>query len=158
MNNLVAKAAAPLVGVTLLAFLSGCSNPITPVAAQTPDAVSQAATVAPEFFGSWSITPDGANEPALSEAPAAIATDGSVELLFMFTTDVDSLPIVSSHVESADGFLIDLTCLAPSEPNNQWISCMTPRFTDPMDSTDYRAVIETSADQVEGTATITRVL
>jgi hypothetical protein len=159
MNNKIFKAVAPITSVILLALLAGCASAETPstapAAAPIPERVSQSA---PEFFGSWSLTPDGANEPALTTAPAAIAADGSVELIFMFTTDEATRPIVSSHVESSEGFVVELICQPPAKPNAQLVSCITPRFNDPMSSNEYQAVIETTAETVSGTATVNRAL
>lgn len=156
INRLLTPAAA-IASIAVIGILSGCSATPAHSSTETQKDTTAHHDRTPEFFGSWSTIDGGPNPPALAAAPAGIAADGTVELTFMFANGDTPPPITNAYVSSSDDtFRVPLTCNNSDERANQLFACITPRFTDPTASTDYRAVIETADNHIEGTAFIKR--
>jgi hypothetical protein len=141
-----------------IALLAGCTSAPVEVAKQLPVKTEVMADAnIPTFFDSWSLTNDDDSNESAGESPAIIDADGTVELLFMFENGDTPPPIVNAFVRSGDdGFRVALTCNNSDVRANMLFACITPRFTDPTGSTEYRAVIRTETSSIEGTATIKR--
>jgi hypothetical protein len=152
-----------IASLATVGLLSGCSTASTPEAQDRhrlhtlPDS---------QFVGAWSVIDAATNEPALSDAPANIATDGSVELIFMFQNGPAPVPasrmLVVAVDDSSHMAFFDLTCDDKIDKPNELFSCTTGRFVDNGGNTEYSGYVKRSTTftdgdgYVDGTAFIKR--
>jgi threonine dehydrogenase-like Zn-dependent dehydrogenase len=147
---------ALITSLAAVGLLAGCSTASVP----TARVATTQKTNTTDFFGAWSVIDATTNEPALNEAPASIAPDGSVELIFMFQNgDAPATFDAASGVVENSDIKFPLQCDDKVNVPNTLFACTTGRFVDPSEGTRYTGLISrvgSSSSPSIGTAIIKR--